>query len=323
MSQSGPRQTKKQKKALAFRTRQTTGKKKGKDFDDKDALDFPIDENQDLAGLEGLPLETEEVVTSGRTGGRKGKAQDNGGGQAHLVDSKKRKREVEDVVQEKPRKKSKVQPATLESDDEGDDGQKAVEAKEKQPQRFILFIGNLKYSTTKDAILSHFSSCDSPPIVRLPTPKATQPASKSKGYAFLEFTEKKPLQQALRLHHSELEGRKINVELTAGGGGKSEHRLKKLQERNKGLHEQRKRRIEKRKSVTTAETGEVDRIELKALERPQRYSTTSGFGQAPSNKKTWSIPIAEDQGASKKPKKRKRPARPKDQGTGVNAIPVY
>ena len=84
-----------------------------------------------------------------------------------------------------------------------------------------------------------------------------------------------------------------------------------------------KRRIEKRKSATTAETGEVDRIELKALERPQRYSTTSGFGQAPSNKRTWSIPIAEDQGASKKSKKRKRPARPKDQGTGVNAIPVY
>ena len=80
---------------------------------------------------------------------------------------------------------------------------------------------------------------DPPPTVRLPTPKSTQPSSKSKGYAFLQFTDKKPLQQALRLHHSEIEGRKINVELTAGGGGKSEYRVKKLQERNKGLHEQR------------------------------------------------------------------------------------
>jgi RNA recognition motif-containing protein len=79
---------------------------------------------------------------------------------------------------------------------------------------------------------------DPQPTVRLPTPKTTQ-SSKSNGYAFLEFTDKKALQQALRLHHSELEGRKINVELTAGGGGKSEHRVKKLQERNKGLHEQR------------------------------------------------------------------------------------
>ena len=69
--------------------------------------------------------------------------------------------------------------------------------------------------------------------------------------------------------------------------------------------------------------GEVDQSELRALERPQRYSTTSGFGQASSNKKTWSIPTAEEQGASKSSKKRKRPAKPKDQGTGVNAIPVY
>jgi len=222
----------------------------------------------------------------------------------------------------------------------------------------VTTAGNLKYSTTKDAILSHFSSCgevdlwldfftiahmfvlDPPPTIRLPTPKTAQPSSKSKGYAFLEFTDKKALQQALRLHHSELEGRKINVELTAGGGGKSEHRVKKLHERNKGLHEQRvphvrmpsfpyfadptcqKRRLEKRKSAAT-DAGEIDQSELRALERPQRYSTTSGFGQAPSNKKTWSIPTAEDQEASKNSKRRKRPVKPKDQGTGVNAIPVY
>ena len=87
--------------------------------------------------------------------------------------------------------------------------------------------------------LAHVSASEPPPTVRLPIPKTAQPLSKSKGYAFLEFVDKKALQKALRLHHSELEGRKINVELTAGGGGKSEHRVKKLQERNKGLHEQR------------------------------------------------------------------------------------
>ena len=31
----------------------------------------------------------------------------------------------------------------------------------------------------------------------------------------------------------------INVELTAGGGGKSEGRIEKLKKRNKELHEQR------------------------------------------------------------------------------------
>ena len=73
-----------------------------------------------------------------------------------------------------------------------------------------------------------------------PKPSATsRPTAKSKGFAFLEFTNKQGLQQALKLHHSELEGRKINVELTAGGGGKSEHRIAKVKERNKELHEQR------------------------------------------------------------------------------------
>lgn len=63
--------------------------------------------------------------------------------------------------------------------------------------------------------------------------------SKSKGFAFVEFVNKVALQQALRLHHTELDGRKINVELTAGGGGKSETRISKVKERNKELHEQR------------------------------------------------------------------------------------
>lgn len=275
MSRPGPRQTKKQKKSLAFRTRQKTGKKKNEALDDEDALGFPVDENQDLAGLAGLPLEAEEVSPGCSSGGRKGKAQDIGHHKAQPDDPRKRKREGEDIIEEKPRKKPRVRPVASESGVEDDSCPKTVEVKKGvQPQRFILFvgtfcprfvsqdssastIGNLKYSTTRDAILVHFSSCGTvhlgldthaiahtlasgpPPTVRLPTPKATHQPSKSKGYAFLEFTDKKALQNALRLHHSELEGREINVELTAGGGGKSEHRVKKLQERNKGLHEQR------------------------------------------------------------------------------------
>lgn len=74
------------------------------------------------------------------------------------------------------------------------------------------------------------------------TPKPTpngRPVAKSKGCAFLEFSAKTGLQQALKLHQSQLDGRLINVELTAGGGGKSESRISKLKERNKELHEQR------------------------------------------------------------------------------------
>lgn len=109
------------------------------------------------------------------------------------------------------------------------------------------------------AIQGHFAACgvfdvtpfdaaklilfiDPPPTVRLLTPKpssSTRPANKSKGCAFLEFSHRNALQQALKLHQSELEGRMINVELTAGGGGKSENRITKVRERNKELLGQR------------------------------------------------------------------------------------
>ena len=149
MSQPGPRQTKKQKKALAFRTRQKTGKKKNrKDVDDEDPLGFPIDENQDLGGLADLPPEAPEVSTYGGSDGRKGKAEGDGQRQVQSGGSKKRKREREgeEVVSEKPRKKSNVhvQPAVTESSVEGGDVGEATKVKkevQQQQQRFILFIG--------------------------------------------------------------------------------------------------------------------------------------------------------------------------------------
>ena len=78
--------------------------------------------------------------------------------------------------------------------------------------------------------------------MRLLTPKVTRTGAtvaKSKGCAFLEFSTRPALQAALRLHQSELDGRRINVELTAGGGGKGDTRLAKLKARNKELAGQR------------------------------------------------------------------------------------
>jgi len=121
--------------------------------------------------------------------------------------------------------------------------------------------GNLKYTTRLETIQTHFATCgqclgslliyiynwqyltDPPPTIRLLTPKivpgqaAQRP--KSKGCAFLEFTHRNALQQGLKLHQSMLDGRMINVELTAGGGGRSESRLTKVRERNRALLSQR------------------------------------------------------------------------------------
>ena len=136
----------------------------------------------------------------------------------------------------------------------------------------------------------------------------------------------------------------INVELTAGGGGKSQHRLEKVKQRNKDLHEQRvrliipyiysprkpchpqKKRVLKRTSgKKSGNDGNMDEDGDVRMERPQRYSATSGVEQAPFKKRTWSIPEEGDtEGASGKKrgskKAKKRP--PKPLGTGVNAIPV-
>lgn len=160
MPQLGQKQTKKQKKALAFRTRRKTSKKKNEDLDDDgDALGFPIDENQDLAGCAVLPLEAEEVSAGGRPGGRKGKAEDGSQHQLQSGGSKKRKRESGEVAEEKPRKKSKAQSTVLELGVEEDDGQKSAEVKEKaQPQRFILFIGAFRLCFASESRLT-YSDC--------------------------------------------------------------------------------------------------------------------------------------------------------------------
>lgn len=105
--------------------------------------------------------------------------------------------------------------------------------------------GNLPYTATADSVTAHFSKV-SPTSVRLMTDKAT---GKPKGFAFIEFDAYDRMKTCLKLyHHSSFDdgiapARKINVELTAGGGGKSEARKEKLQVKNERLSEQRKRRM--------------------------------------------------------------------------------
>lgn len=174
-----------------------------------------------------------------------------------------------------------------------------------------------------------------PPIVRLRTPKPSEmsrPSAKSKGFAFLEFDNKGALQTALKLHHSQLEGRNINVELTAGGGGKSETRLAKVKTRNKELHEQRVRRgafihvcgfdntPQVKKLQKQQPRNPASKEEAESDLQPQRYSTTSGFDQTPKINRTWTIGNTLEENTKQKKRGSKKP--PRSHGTGVNAIPV-
>ena len=143
---------------------------------------------------------------------------------------------------------------------------------QKKPARFIVFVGNLPYSTTTLAIEAHFSKL-SPVSIRHSTEPKTR---KSKGFAFVEFDHYDKIKTCLKLYHHSWfdpgrtskdtggeEGpdaigsayredkdtekkpqdglRRINVELTAGGGGKSSVRKNRIERKNQKLNEQRKK----------------------------------------------------------------------------------
>ncbi|KAI9860014.1 MAG: hypothetical protein M1813_006361 [Trichoglossum hirsutum] len=122
-----------------------------------------------------------------------------------------------------------------------------------RPKRFIVFIGNLPFTATTASISKHFASLK-PASIRHITHK-DQP-TKSKGYAFLEFDGYDRMKTCLKLHHQSTfddglsAARKINVELTAGGGGaKSKERRTKLKTKNEKLNEERKRRRQEEEKV--------------------------------------------------------------------------
>ena len=80
-----------------------------------------------------------------------------------------------------------------------------------------MTLGNLPFTATKTSIEKHFGSVK-PDSIRHITHK--DELSKSKGFAFLEFTSYDRMKTCLKLyHHSQFEdglsgGRRINVELT-------------------------------------------------------------------------------------------------------------
>ena len=98
-------------------------------------------------------------------------------------------------------------------------------------KRYLLFLGNLSYKSTAEEIKAFFEQEGASVVaVRISTDKKTK---KPKGFAFCELDSAESLEIALGMHQTKFGGRKINVELTAGGGGhKSEKRKLKIKEKN-------------------------------------------------------------------------------------------
>jgi nucleolar protein 6 len=173
---------------------------------------------------------------------------------------------AEGVAAEKKSKKAKkmkqsdtaaVEGAAIENENESQShkAQKTGEQKEsKTPSRFIVFVGNLPFDATAAQVKQHFSKL-APTSVRMSTDKAT---GRGKGFAFLEFDVYDKMKTCLKLYHHSIfdpthkdgadapddkrKGRRINVELTAGGGGgKSKDRKAKIKTKNAKLEEERER----------------------------------------------------------------------------------
>lgn len=134
-------------------------------------------------------------------------------------------------------------------------------------------------SVFKLTLGAHFSG--EAPVVRLLTPKQSHhspnPSNQSKGCAFIQFTQPLALQAALRLHESELGGRKINVELTAGGGGNSEQRKAKIAAKRKSMGEEREK-VARNKRVK--EGKPADPMDKSALWGLGRKAAAAGEAEA-------------------------------------------
>ncbi|KAJ5152964.1 uncharacterized protein N7482_009442 [Penicillium canariense] len=111
--------------------------------------------------------------------------------------------------------------------------------------RFICFVGNLPYSANHESLTKHFEK-NPPANIRVATKK--EAPSKCRGFAFIEFDNYDRMKTCLKLYHHSMfdDGkyppRRMNVELTAGGGGSnSEHRKAKIQAKNEKLNDERQR----------------------------------------------------------------------------------
>ncbi|GAA5994436.1 Nop6p [Rhodotorula paludigena] len=302
----GRKLTKKEKKAQAFRANKGKAKKVAPSFDDEvAALDDGGDESLDV--LERTAAKSAKAGKESKK--RKRDDEDEG---AAPPDGKEDKGEQagEGAADEQPKKKKRQRGKTqAQRDREAREAAKAGGAGGEGNHRLLLFVGNMSYTTTADEIKKHFEPCGEAPAVRLLTPKTSSDSSSkpaSKGCAFLEFTSGTALQSALRLHHSTLSGRKINVELTAGGGGNSAARKAKIDEQRKKLTLEREKAA-KNKRMREGEAENGDKTGRWKLAAEKQASAEGDEGSAEAG-------AGAAEGAADKPKKKVRDRRLKNGG---------
>ena len=87
-----------------------------------------------------------------------------------------------------------------------------------------VFVGQLPLRATAHDVAKHFEAAGSAKVRLLTHRKG----GGSRGIAFVELESESAVHSALKLHHSVMDGRRINVERTVGGGGQSDRRAGRL-----------------------------------------------------------------------------------------------
>ncbi|GFN17382.1 hypothetical protein AtubIFM56815_004613 [Aspergillus tubingensis] len=192
---------------------------------------------------------------------------------------KKDKKEKKDKKDKKSKKEKKQEETNTEAQPTNGETEEAAEqeGQNKKNARFICFVGNLPYSADKESLTKHFEKI-TPVSVRVAT-QVDKP-TKCRGFGFIEFDNYDRMKTCLKLYHHSMfnDGkyppRRINVELTAGGGGNSKDRKEKIEAKNKKLFEERQRNAkeiqkEKQRLEKVEETGVDDYAHIHPSRRPR------------------------------------------------------
>ncbi|XP_055859198.1 uncharacterized protein LOC129921413 [Episyrphus balteatus] len=98
--------------------------------------------------------------------------------------------------------------------------------------RFVLYVTNLNFDTVKEDLEDYFSQAGEVKSVRIPKKRRG-------GFAFVEMANIDGFQRAFALHNTDLQGRKIKVQISEAGKKKSANKKNIMKQKNRKLAEMR------------------------------------------------------------------------------------
>ena len=102
---------------------------------------------------------------------------------------------------------------------------------------YVLFVGQIAWSSSSESIFKHFQKALGSNVITSDNFKvrllANQENGRSRGMAFIEVDNPELLFECLKMHHTVLDGRRINVERSSGGSKHSQRRKERLIELRK------------------------------------------------------------------------------------------